>query len=221
MVQDTHKILLVDDHPVVRHGLAQLINLEKDLVVCGEAENTQSALQAVEELKPDLALVDLSLDGENGLSLIKRIKSRHSSLPCLVLSMHDESMYAERALRAGASGYIMKQENPDKVIAAINKVLEGDIYLGERVASHIVYKLIRGENGAGSSGSAVDSLSNRELEVFQLIGQGRTTRQISEQLHVSIKTTESHRARIKEKMGFKNAAELVQYSIKWTQADMV
>lgn len=217
--ENVKKILLIDDHPVVRQGLRQLLEQEPDIVVCGEAEDSKTALQLINKLNPDVIIVDLSLNGENGLTLIKRVKTDYPELPCLVLSMHDEVMYAERALRVGATGYIMKHEKPEKVISAIRKILKNEIYLSETMASSIVHKLIK--SGKNSSGTVIDNLSNRELEVFQLVGQGKTTRQISEQLHVSVKTTESHRARIKEKMGFKNAAELVQFAIKWSHIDAI
>jgi len=210
-------IVIIDDHPILREGLRQLLNEEPDLYVCGEAENAHKAMEVIDRYKPDIAIVDVSLEGGSGIALIKRIRATYPGLSTLVLSMHDELLYAERALRAGANGYIMKQEKAEKVVQAINRILGGDIYLSEKMASTMVHKLL----GSGSAGKGVgiENLSDRELEVFQLIGNGWTTRQISEQLHVSIKTVESHRARIKEKMKLKNATELVQYAIKWVQSE--
>ena len=210
-------VVIIDDHPILREGLRQLLNEEPNLYVSGEAENVHKAMEAIEQYKPDIAIVDVSLEGGSGIALIKRMRATYPGLATLVLSMHDELLYAERALRAGANGYIMKQEKPEKAVQAINRILDGDIYLSEKMASTMVHKLL----GSGSAGKGVgiESLSDRELEVFQLIGNGWATRQISEQLHVSIKTVESHRARIKEKMKLKNATELVQYAIKWVQSE--
>ena len=191
-------VVIIDDHPILREGLRQLLNEEPNLYVSGEAENVHKAMEVIEQYKPDIAIVDVSLEGGSGIALIKRMRATYPGLATLVLSMHDELLYAERALRAGANGYIMKQEKPEKAVQAINRILDGDIYLSEKMASTMVHKLL----GSGSAGKGVgiESLSDRELEVFQLIGNGWATRQISEQLHVSIKTVESHRARIKEKM---------------------
>jgi DNA-binding NarL/FixJ family response regulator len=214
--QRKHTILVVDDHPIVRRGLSQLINQEPDLIVCGEAENAASALDFLKKSRPDLAIVDISLQGVDGIELIKTIKARYEGPPVLVVSMHDESLFAERALRVGARGYIMKQEAIEKMMEAIRKVLKGEIYVSEKVSARIVRRFIHGkEEGADSP---IEILSDRELEVFQLIGQGHATRQIAEELHVSVKTVESYRANIKEKLNLKNAAELVKHAVHWVES---
>jgi DNA-binding NarL/FixJ family response regulator len=206
------KVMLVDDHPVMREGLAQLINHEPDLRICGQYEDAACAFEAVPAVRPDLAIVDLTLKRGSGLELVKNIRANYPNLVILVLSMHDESLYAERVLRAGAAGYITKQEASDKVLGAIRRVLGGDVYLSERMSGRLMHELIGGKAGRG--GSLMERLSDRELEIFGLIGQGRGTRQIAEQLHLSIKTVESHRAHIKEKLNLKNANELVHQAIR-------
>jgi DNA-binding NarL/FixJ family response regulator len=208
-----YRILLVDDHPIVRQGLAEMINQEKDLHVCGTAEDLHAALDKLEELKPDLVVTDISLKNSNGLELLKNIKVRHPKMLVLMLSMHDESLYAVRALRAGAAGYIMKQEATEKVLTAIRQVLVGEIYLSDKMEKKMMQQLVGGKSAR--TGSPIEDLSDRELEVFGMIGQGHGTRQIAEQLHLSIKTVESHRAHIKEKLHLKNATELVQHAIQW------
>jgi DNA-binding NarL/FixJ family response regulator len=208
-----YRILLVDDHPIVRQGLAEMINHEKDLHVCGTAEDLHAALDKLEELKPDLVVTDISLKNSNGLELLKNIKVRHPKMLVLMLSMHDESLYAVRALRAGAAGYIMKQEATEKVLTAIRQVLVGEIYLSDKMEKKMMQQLVGGKSAR--TGSPIEDLSDRELEVFGMIGQGHGTRQIAEQLHLSIKTVESHRAHIKEKLHLKNATELVQHAIQW------
>jgi DNA-binding NarL/FixJ family response regulator len=211
-----HKIFIVDDHPIVRKGLTQLINQENDLVVCGEAESANSALEVLKKLKPDLAIVDISLQGVDGIELIKTMKIRYSSLPVLVVSMHDESVFAERALRAGARGYIMKQEAIERMMEAIRRVLKGDLYISGRVSENIVKRFIDGKTEIPSS--PIEVLSDRELEVFQLIGQGYGTSRIAQELHLSIKTVESYRANIKEKFKLKNAAELMKHAVHWVES---
>jgi len=215
-VGQRNKIFIVDDHPIVRKGLAQLINQEPDMVICGEAENAQSALDLLKKIKPDLAIVDISLQGIDGIELIKKIKVRDANLPILVVSMHDESLFAERALRAGAKGYIMKQEAIEKMMEAIRRVIGGEVYVSERVSATIVKKFIDGK--AENTRSPMEVLSNRELEVFQLIGQGFVTRQIAQELNVSIKTVESYRANIKEKLNLKNATELLRHAVHWVES---
>ncbi|HWD17770.1 MAG TPA: response regulator transcription factor [Verrucomicrobiae bacterium] len=205
------KVLLLDDHPVMREGLAQLINHEADLEVCGQFEDAAPAFEAVPKLQPDVAIIDLSLKGSSGLELVKNIKANYPKIPLLVLSMHDESLYAERALRAGASGYLMKAEATEVVLNAIRHVLNGGIHLSEKMSSKLMHQLASGRTGGGT---LMERLSDRELEVFSLIGQGRGTRQIAEQLHLSVKTIESHRAHIKEKLNLKNATELVHRAIQ-------
>ena len=211
----THnRVFVVDDHPIVRQGLTLMINREPDLVVCGEAEEARTALDEMADTQPDIVIVDISLSGPDGIDLIKAIRVRHATLPVLVLSMHDELIYAERALRAGANGYIMKQEATDRVLIAIRRILKGDVYLSDRAASRIAEQYVRG--AATPSRPAVAVLSDRELEVFRLIGAGHSTRQIAETLHLSIKTVETYQAHIKEKLSLRSARELVQYAIEWT-----
>ncbi len=210
------KIVIVDDHPIVRQGLAELINHEDDLVVCGQAEEAPEAMGVIKAIKPDMVIVDILLKETSGMELIKDIKARYPNLAILALSMHDESLYAERALRAGAKGYIMKAEATEKVIGAIRKILGGDIYLSEPMAAKLIHKLVGGRTEVGAS--AIDRLSDRELEVFRLIGQGYGTRQIAEKLHLSVKTIETYRVHIKEKLNLSDAAELLQYAIQWVSS---
>ena len=210
------KVFLVDDHPIVRQGLAELINHEDDLEVCGQAEDAREALKEIKKQQPDMVIVDLSLKETSGVELIKDIKSQYTGLPVLALSMHDESIYAERALRAGARGYIMKQEATDEVISAIRKVLSGQIYASERMTAKMVRRLVGGTPEVGTS--AIERLSDRELEVFLLIGQGYGTRQIAEKLFLSVKTIETYRAHIKDKLNLSGSAELLQYSIQWVNS---
>jgi len=207
------KVFVVDDHPIVRQGLALLINRESDLVVCGEAEDAQTAVQAVAIAKPDILVVDISLNGPDGLDLLKDVRMRYPELPVLILSMHDESIYAERALRAGAQGYIMKQEATEKVLVALRRILSGEIYVSERIANRMLQRYI-GNRSTGRPSSIAD-LTDRELEVFRLIGEGHSTRQIAEELHISVKTVESYQAHIKEKLSLRSARELVQHAIQW------
>jgi DNA-binding NarL/FixJ family response regulator len=210
----TARVLIVDDHPIVRQGLAQLLEQEEDLIVCGEASSARSALEAIERLQPSIVIVDILLKDVNGIELIKMIKSRFGKIPVLVMSMHDESLYAERSLRAGARGYIMKEEATDKMLTAVRKVMTGGIYLSERMVSRILHRLAEGKDEAESP---LDRLSDRELEVFQLIGEGSPTRQIAERLNVSIKTVESYRAHIKEKLELTSSTELVKQAVHWVQ----
>jgi len=210
------RILIVDDHPIVRQGLAELIDHEQDLTVCGQAEGAHEALKIIKELKPDMAIVDITLKETSGMELIKDITARYPDLLVLALSMHDESLYAERALRAGARGYIMKAEATENVVTAIRKVVSGQIYVSDKMAAKMVRKLVGGGPDVGAS--AIDRLSDRELEVFSLIGQGQGTRQIAERLHLSLKTIETYRAHIKEKLNLVDANELLQYAIQWVQS---
>ena len=208
------RILIVDDHPIVRQGLAELIDHEQDLTVCGQAEGAHEALKIIKELKPDMAIVDITLKETSGMELIKDITARYPDLLVLALSMHDESLYAERALRAGARGYIMKAT--ENVVTAIRNVVSGQIYVSDKMAAKMVRKLVGGGPDVGAS--AIDRLSDRELEVFSLIGQGQGTRQIAERLHLSLKTIETYRAHIKEKLNLVDANELLQYAIQWVQS---
>ncbi|MHC4159179.1 MAG: response regulator [Planctomycetota bacterium] len=214
--ENKSKVLIVDDHPIVRQGLAELIGHEDDFTVCGQAEDAHQAMKAIKELKPDMVIVDISLKETSGMELIKDINVQYPNLAILALSMHDESLYAERAIRAGAKGYIMKAEATEKVITAIRKILSGDIYLSEPMAAKLIHKLVGGKIEVGTS--AMDRLSDRELEVFRLIGKGYGTRQIAEKLHLSVKTIDTYRAHIKEKLNLTNAAELLQYAIRWVSS---
>jgi DNA-binding NarL/FixJ family response regulator len=207
------RIMVVDDHPIVRQGLALLIDREPDLVVCGEAEEAMGALHVLASAHPDVLIVDISLNGPDGLDLLKSIRSTHPTLPVLILSMHDESVYAERALRAGANGYIMKQEATEKVLVAVRRILSGEIYVSDRIANKMLKHYITGVGTLRSS--SIADLSDRELEVFRLIGEGHGTRQIAAELHISVKTVESYQAHIKEKLALRSARELVQHAIQW------
>lgn len=207
------RILIVDDHPIFREGLRQLIDNERDLKVCGETPDAESALQAIGELSPDLAIVDITLGGANGIDLIKNIKAKHEELPVLVVSMHDESLYAERSLRAGALGYVMKHEPAKIVKLAIRKTLKGEIYLSERMSSSMLARVVTGKSEPHAS--PIDSLSDRELEVFQMLGQGKSVRQIAEGLDLSIPTINSFRNRIKEKLHLKSSTEVMLHAIQW------
>jgi DNA-binding NarL/FixJ family response regulator len=205
------KVFLIDDHPIVRQGLALFVEREPDLMVCGQADGAASALQAIPDLMPDFVVLDISLDGPDGLELLKTLRSKYPSMPVLILSMHDELAYAERALRAGANGYIMKQEATEKVLTAIRQILRGDIYLSERLTKRMLQQFV---HGALPPRDPLAKLSDRELEVYRLIGAGHGTRQIADELHVSTKTVESYQAHIKEKLSLRNARELVQHAIE-------
>ncbi len=211
------KVLIVDDHPILRKGLALLINQEPDLIVCAEAEHAQMALEIIDDVMPDMAIVDISLPGIDGIELIKMFRLRNKNLPVLIVSMHDEALYAERSLRAGARGYIMKQEALEKVLVAIRKVLDGEIFVSERVTTRMLEKFVSTE-GIREAASPIDLLSNRELTVLRLIGQGHKTRQIAEKLHLSMKTVESYRAHIKDKLKLTDGTDLLKYAIQWVQA---
>src|SRR6202050_2202698 len=207
------RILVVDDNPIVRQGLALLINREPDLVVCGEAEEALAAMHVLASARPDVLIVDISLNGPDGLDLLKNIRPTHATLPVLILSMHDESIYAERALRAGANGYIMKQEATEKVLVAVRRILAGGGYVSDRIADKMLKHYITGSGSLRNS--SIADLSDRELEVFRLIGEGHGTRQIAEELYLSVKTVESYQAHIKEKLSLRSARELMQHAIQW------
>jgi DNA-binding NarL/FixJ family response regulator len=209
------KILIVDDHPMMRQGLAQLINHEPDLTVSGEAEDAPQAMTAISQTKPDLVLADLTLTGKSGLELIKDMQTLHPNLAVLVISMHDESIYAERVLRAGGRGYIMKQEGGKKIMEAIRQVLRGQIYVSEKMSAKIL-EIFSGRR-AEAHRSPIERLTDREFEVFQLIGQGKGTRQIAQALHLSVKTVEVHRLHIKEKLKIEDAPSLVRYAVRWVE----
>jgi DNA-binding NarL/FixJ family response regulator len=214
----SHKkqIFLVEDHPVTREGFAQLINYQSDLQVCGQAGTAAKALVGVDTLKPDLVIVDISLADTNGLEFIKDLKARHPATAMLVLSTHDESLYAERALRAGAKGYVMKQAPTSEVMSAIRQVLRGELYLSEEMRTKLVHKQLHG--AATVRAAETDLLSDRELEVFELLGEGQSTRRISAKLHLSVSTVETHRAHIKEKLKLTNAMELVHRAVAWANS---
>jgi DNA-binding NarL/FixJ family response regulator len=209
-------IFLVDDHPLVREWLTNLINQQADLAVCGEAETRPQAMQAILRLKPDVAIVDISLKDSSGIELIKDLKQTMPGTAVLVLSMHEESHYAERALRAGARGYIVKRETTRKVIAAIRQVLTGGIYFSDAVATALATQYVTGKGVPKQS--PVEQLSDRELEVFELLGQGRGTRQIAETLKVSVKTVQAYCARIKEKLNLSSATELLREAVRWHES---
>ena len=215
----TTRIYIVDDHPLVRHGLSQIVANEADMEICGEAEDSPAAIRGVGEANPDAIIVDISLKGANGLELIKNLKAIHEDIPILVFSMHDETIYAQRALRAGAKAYVMKKESLSKVVDAIRKIIQGEIYVSPSVADQVLYQIV---NGLGDvSTSPVDRLTDRELEVVQLVGRGLSSREVAESLHLSVKTIESHRAHVKEKLGLRNATELVQFSVQWVDQQVM
>jgi DNA-binding NarL/FixJ family response regulator len=212
------RILLVDDHAVVRYGIAQLINRQPDMMVCGEEEAASNALSAIEKVKPDLVIADISLKDSSGLELMRNIKAQYVRLPVLVVSAHDESVYAEVAFRAGALGYLMKQEALEKIIVAIRRVLSGNIYVSEALGARMLQQQICGKTDIHES--PVKSLSDRELEVFQLVGQWKKTSEIAQELHLSIKTIEYYREQIKKKLNLKNSAELTQHATAWVQREL-
>jgi DNA-binding NarL/FixJ family response regulator len=208
------KIFLVDDHPIMRQGLAQLINHELDLVVVGEANDASAGLAGVLDLKPDLVVIDISLPGKNGLELIKDIRSQNKTVALLIHSMHDESLYVERVLRAGAQGYIMKQEGAKRVMEAIRKVLTGEIYVSDAMSGKIL-EIFSGRRP--TTQDPVAALSDRQFEIFQMIGQGKGTRAIADELKVSVKTVDAHRANIKEKLHLRSGVELMSYAVRWVE----
>ncbi len=211
-----HRILLIDDHPIMRHGLAQLIRMEPELEVCGEAGSAAAGLAELEKLKPDLVIVDLTLPDKHGLELLKDIQAMRPGQRCIVLSMHDESLYAERALRAGARGYVMKETAAENLITAIQRVLGGSIYISETMASRMLEQVSGQRGKTGSTG--VDQLSDRELEVLEMIGRGTPTKLIAEKLSISSRTVEAHRAHIKEKLAITDGAALVRYAVQWVES---
>jgi len=207
------RVLIVDDHPIVRQGLKRLIDQEPDLCVCGEADNARDAKIAIRELSPDVVIVDISLKQGDGIEIVKDARAHYSSLPILVLSMHDETIYAERLLAAGANGYIMKQAASDQFLTALRRVLSGAIYVSEAVGRSMIQKFASG--GSYVSANPIDQLSNRELQILQMIGRGSSTREAAEALNLSIKTIESHRQRIKRKLNLATGSQLVQYAVNW------
>jgi DNA-binding NarL/FixJ family response regulator len=209
-----HKIFLVDDHPIVRQGLGQLINHEPDLIVCGQGEDAYQSLKPIKEARPDLVLLDVSLKDSDGIELLKELKAQMPDLPVLMLSMHDEALYTERALRAGARGYVMKQEAPQTLLAAIRKVLSGQVHVSDAMSASLLQGMVGGKNPEGKL--PMDRLTDRELEVFRMIGSGQTVKEIAEKLFLSAKTVEAHREHIKQKLNLKSSAELLRYAIRNT-----
>jgi DNA-binding NarL/FixJ family response regulator len=208
------RIVIVDDHPLFRKGLEQLINSSDDAFkICGEAGDAAEGMSVIRQLKPDLVIVDLSLPGANGIELIKNIRAEFQKLPVLILSMHDESLYALRGLRAGAQGYVMKQEALENVIVAIREVLAGRPYLSHDMSAKLITNFASGSN----QGNPTDKLSDRELEILELIGKGRDVREIAKALHISAKTVETHRAHIKEKLNLKNARQVTRFAVQWVE----
>jgi DNA-binding NarL/FixJ family response regulator len=211
--QEKIKVFLVDDHPIVRDGLKTLIERRENYEVCGEAENAKGALRGVQESDPDVVITDITLKESDGLELTKDLKARHPDLPVIVLSIHEESTYAERALRAGAQGYLMKEVASENVMEALETVLQGELYISDTMSKRFLHKMVG--DRTKEIQSPVESLSDRELEIFKLIGQGFKASQIAERLHLSVKTVETYRARIKEKLDLADAGELLQFAIKW------
>ena len=207
------RIFIVDDHAMFRDGLRRLIDLEPDLTVCGDAPDAAAGLRAMHESAPDLAIVDISLDTTSGIDLIKAIKRDYEDMPVLVVSMHSESLYGDRALRAGAMGYVMKSEPATTVIAAIRKVLGGNVHISEKMATLVVSKFVKGE--PEQIPSPLEALSDRELEVFRMLGQGKGTREIAQEMNVALPTVSSFKNRIKEKLKFKNSTEMILFSLQW------
>jgi len=210
------RVLLVDDHPITRQGVSALINQERNLEVAGEADTAPRAIELVTKLMPDIAIIDISLNSTSGIELIKNIRVPAPKLPILVMSMHDEGLFAERALRAGAQGYIMKQEASEKILTAIHRVLAGEIYLSEVMKEKMLHRVV--SHKKEETGFAIEQLSDRELEVFQLIGNGYSTRQIAERLNLSVKTIDSYREHLKIKLVLQNGADLVRYAIQWVKS---
>jgi len=214
-----HRVFIVDDHPLVREGLANLINQQSDLVVCGQAEDAAQALAGIGASRAELALIDISLKTASGLELVKDLKVHHPDVALIVLSMHDETLYAERAIRAGARGYVMKRETTKEVLTAIRRVLQGDVYVSERVVNLMARRI--GSPRKAAASTPVEQLSDRELEIFRLLGQGRTTSQIAADLHLSLKTVQAYCARAKEKFGVDSLTELLRAAIRWEDASHV
>jgi DNA-binding NarL/FixJ family response regulator len=210
------KILLVDDHPITRQGLRMLIAQQPGLAVVGESDNAAQAMELAAKLKPDIAIVDIALRSANGIELTKNLKAHSPDLMILIVSMHDEELFAERALRAGARGYLMKHEASERVIEALEKIASGELYISDRVRARMLSRLVN--NRTGEVTSPVESLSDREMEVFQLIGNGYATRQIAERLNLSVKTIDSYREHLKLKLNLDSGADLVRYAIQWVKA---
>lgn len=212
------QVLLVDDHPMMRHGLAQVIALEADLAVCGHAVTAAQGLEGARKLSPDLIVTDISLEGSNGLDLIRDLRAFVPKVPVLVFSMHDELVYAERVLRAGARGYVMKMERIEQVLAAMRRLLRGEFYVSEAVTARSVQRMAYGQAPPAVEGKGVvDALSDRELQIFRLVGQGKGTRVIAGELHISVKTVETHREHLKQKLQLPDGPAVVRFAIEWSR----
>ena len=211
------KIIIVDDHPMMRKGLASTLEMEPGLEISAQLERAEDAIDTIEKVKPDLIIVDISLPGMNGIELVKNLNFQYPDLKVLVVSRHEESLYAERALRAGAKGYVMKFESSDILLKAVRKVLSGGIYVSEEIGEKLLLSAMTGKST--NLESPVELLSDRELEVFELIGRGKSSKEIAEQLHLAVKTIETYRSRIKEKLDLKNSTELVFHAVKWVESE--
>jgi DNA-binding NarL/FixJ family response regulator len=209
------RVLIVEDHEIMRQGLSTLVEQEEDLCVCGEAEDASAALEAAEQLEPDVIVLDLSLRDSNGLDLIKDLRLRKPDLPIIVLTMHDESFYAERALRSGARGYVTKSEASSRIIEGIREVLSGGVYVSEKMASRMVRKMVTG--GSMGQGYPIDTLTDREFEIFEMIGRGLPVREIAKRLHLSVRTVEAHRDHMRKKLNLESANDLLRYATQWRQ----
>lgn len=218
-VVDKSRIFIVDDHPLVREGLTNLINGQDDLIICGEAKDSAQALDGIMKARPDVALIDISLENQSGLELVKQLRNQFPHVALIVLSMHDETLYAERVVRAGARGYVMKHETSKSVLASIRRVLEGGVYFSERIVNRMARRI--SSAGAAAGRSPVERLSDRELEIFRLLGKGRTTSQIAEDLNLSLKTVQAYCARAKEKFGVTSLTELLRAAIRWDDASQI
>ncbi len=212
------RIFIVDDHAMFRDGLRRLIDLEPDLTVCGDAPDAANGLNGIRESAPDLVIVDISLDTTSGIDLIKAVKRDHEDMPVLVVSMHSESLYGDRALRAGSMGYVMKSEPATTVVAAIRKVLSGNVHMSETMATMVVSKFVKGETD--QIPSPLEALSDREMEVFRMLGQGKGTREIAQEMNVALPTISSFKNRIKEKLKFKNSTEMILYALQWFRKEL-
>jgi len=217
LLHTPRRLVIVDDHPIVRRGIQSLIAQETDLEICGEAAGAAEALGVIRTTHPDVVVIDISLNGTDGIELTKSVRAEFAKLPILIMSMHDESIYAERVLRCGANGYVMKQEIADHIVNALRTILKGEIYVSDPVRQNLLGRI--SGKAEVSTGSPLDCLSDRELEVFRLIGQGHGTRQIAENLHLSVKTIETYRAHIKEKLNIDNATELVRRAVQISVRD--
>jgi DNA-binding NarL/FixJ family response regulator len=213
------RILIVDDHPITRYGLTQLINHEPDLLVCGDAESAAQALATIKSARPDLVLADITMPGKSGLEFIKDMRAQHPGVAVLVISMHDENIYAERVLRAGGRGYIMKNEGGEKVLGAIRQVLQGQVYVSQRISAALLDVLTRQRSSAGDATPGV--LSDREFEVFQLVGEGLSAQQIGQRLNLSVKTVGTHRQHIRQKLKLRTGPELIRQAVRWAAAQQL